>query len=345
MEQKHNFLQKSGISKKELIFFLGVVLIIFCIPLLLTNSWFYIKDFTVTGNIGDTIGGITAPFLSVLGSVLVFIAFKEQVKANNLVQKQFIQQNFDQLFFRLMDNQQVKILNYSINANKEYKSFEALDYLNKQLLKEMNKQMCNWGRHIICKYTEKIADDYFVRIYTRDTVLGNAFPIKEAIQLKNDLLTKNYNDRWEYLKSYVGSTNHESAKQKDVLESIANVYFYKIPFNGRQDIYSRAYSEVYKKNSVFLDNYFNGIVHIMKVLNSISKDTFHLDYFKTNISNTEKSIIFYNIAAKESSQEIALLLENMQLLNNLYNNNSFFIDAPGYDEFQEELSASFKQYY
>lgn len=83
----------------------------------------------------------------------------------------------------------------------------------------------------------------------------------------------------------------------------------------------------------------------MKVLNSISKDTFHLDYFKTNISNTEKSIIFYNIAAKESSQEIALLLENMQLLNNLYNNNSFFIDAPGYDEFQEELSASFKQYY
>ena len=41
-------------------------------------------DFSNTGQIGDTIAGITAPFIGVLGAVLVYISFLEQVKANKI---------------------------------------------------------------------------------------------------------------------------------------------------------------------------------------------------------------------------------------------------------------------
>ncbi|WP_291858537.1 hypothetical protein [Marinilabilia sp.] len=50
-------------------------------------------DFSSTGQIGDTIGGITAPFLSLVGSVLVFLSFRAQIEMNRVqfsaIQKQF----------------------------------------------------------------------------------------------------------------------------------------------------------------------------------------------------------------------------------------------------------------
>jgi len=35
-------------------------------------------DFSNTGSIGDTIGGITAPIINLIGALLVYITFKEQ---------------------------------------------------------------------------------------------------------------------------------------------------------------------------------------------------------------------------------------------------------------------------
>lgn len=64
---------------------LGMIMIL-AMPFILTREGFV--DFTKTGQIGDTIGGITAPLASFLGSILVFYAFREQVKANELIQRQ-----------------------------------------------------------------------------------------------------------------------------------------------------------------------------------------------------------------------------------------------------------------
>lgn len=41
-----------------------------------------------SAHIGDTIGGITAPFVNLLAALLVWISFKEQVKANKLLSKE-----------------------------------------------------------------------------------------------------------------------------------------------------------------------------------------------------------------------------------------------------------------
>ena len=49
-------------------------------------------SFSETGQIGDTIGGITAPITSLVGSVLVFLALRAQVIANQVTQIQIQEQ-------------------------------------------------------------------------------------------------------------------------------------------------------------------------------------------------------------------------------------------------------------
>jgi len=57
-----------------------------------TTKSFWIKfDLTKTGNIGDTIGGITAPVINLIGAILVYISFKVQSNANQ-IQYRLLQQ-------------------------------------------------------------------------------------------------------------------------------------------------------------------------------------------------------------------------------------------------------------
>jgi hypothetical protein len=70
----------------------GVICIV-AASFLLTMSG---HSFTETGDIGDTIGGITAPISSLVGSVLVFLALKGQMMANKITQKQIHDQQLDE---------------------------------------------------------------------------------------------------------------------------------------------------------------------------------------------------------------------------------------------------------
>lgn len=58
-----------------------VVVFIFAMPWLFTQ--FSIISFKDTGPIGDTIGGITAPFVNLLAAYLVYRSFQAQVLSNN----------------------------------------------------------------------------------------------------------------------------------------------------------------------------------------------------------------------------------------------------------------------
>lgn len=62
--------------------------ILFLVPIFTFPSINNFFNFSNTGQIGDTIGGITAPFINGLAAVLVFLAFKEQIKANEIFKSQ-----------------------------------------------------------------------------------------------------------------------------------------------------------------------------------------------------------------------------------------------------------------
>ena len=82
-------------------------------------------------DLGTTFGGFVGVFVAFFGSILVYLALKAQVKANQLVQEQFKTQMQDQLFYRLMDSLQNRIINYTIQTplDGEYKSYNILSFL------------------------------------------------------------------------------------------------------------------------------------------------------------------------------------------------------------------------
>ncbi|RXM41479.1 hypothetical protein BOQ62_00150 [Chryseobacterium sp. CH21] len=85
---KEKLEQLLGLIKINILLILtSSILFTFIAPLIFTLKLDLI-DFTETGQIGDTIGGITAPFINVLNAILIYIAFTEQLKANNLLKEQ-----------------------------------------------------------------------------------------------------------------------------------------------------------------------------------------------------------------------------------------------------------------
>lgn len=114
------------INTIQLILILALI-ILFIPPLLIKTSFF---DFFSLGNeneIGDTLGGITSPFINSIASILVFIAFKEQVKANNLIKEQQYFQHIQEQIYRLED----EYINLAeINNEIEKNIFRAHDIRN-----------------------------------------------------------------------------------------------------------------------------------------------------------------------------------------------------------------------
>jgi hypothetical protein len=67
---------------------LGLILIILS-PIVLTRHYISLFpfDFSNTGQIGETISGTTAPFIGLLGAVLVYISFRKQTEANQILRE------------------------------------------------------------------------------------------------------------------------------------------------------------------------------------------------------------------------------------------------------------------
>ncbi|MDR1761499.1 MAG: putative phage abortive infection protein [Bacteroidales bacterium] len=61
-----------------------------------------IVDFSNTGEIGDTIGGLTAPFIGTISIIVMFLAFYMQLKANNILKSQFERNLFENQFFEML---------------------------------------------------------------------------------------------------------------------------------------------------------------------------------------------------------------------------------------------------
>ncbi|MDJ1500678.1 hypothetical protein [Xanthocytophaga agilis] len=117
-----------------LILLLGILLSFITPVILIQPSISKIFDFSQTGQIGDTIGGITAPIINLIGSILVYLSFREQLKANNLQRKALaneIKQNRDREVFNLLN-----ILFHEVTVDIASMSYVQKIYENGILIEE-----------------------------------------------------------------------------------------------------------------------------------------------------------------------------------------------------------------
>jgi hypothetical protein len=91
---------------------------IICGPMLLTQPGEEKFDFTTTGQIGDTIGGITAPVIGLVSAFLVYLSFSAQIEANKIIQEE---SNFKYI---LEEHERIK----KKLEDYKYKSNPVVDY-------------------------------------------------------------------------------------------------------------------------------------------------------------------------------------------------------------------------
>ncbi|MCL2416626.1 MAG: putative phage abortive infection protein [Bacteroidales bacterium] len=77
-----------------------LAVVAFFSPLILTRGC--TVDFSLAGQIGDMVGGISSPFIGLASIIVMFLAFYIQFKANKMMQKQFDRNKFENQFFQML---------------------------------------------------------------------------------------------------------------------------------------------------------------------------------------------------------------------------------------------------
>ena len=148
----------SGKSPKLVLiaFPLAGLFIIAVLPFLLTRNGLEIFDYTQTGPIGDTIGGIAGPIIAFIASLLTFLAFWVQLQANKAQAAQFNKQDIDTKIERFESNfyeliklhkenvQEITLDRYDKNKiekrhafNSFYREFKYSYFVTKSVYNEM----------------------------------------------------------------------------------------------------------------------------------------------------------------------------------------------------------------
>lgn len=103
MSEQHTFDNKFCIC---LIVAIVLVIAISFLPYLLTSTSYSVVDFTNSGQIGDTIGGIMGPFIAIIAALLTFLAFWVQFKANQQQRHDIAVERFESNLFQMFQMQE-----------------------------------------------------------------------------------------------------------------------------------------------------------------------------------------------------------------------------------------------
>lgn len=122
MKVKDN-IEFDKLSKRLIIIAIVLAIFAFFSPLIFTRSG--IVDFSDTGEIGDTIGGIMNPFIGMASIIVMFLAFYMQFKANQTMQFQFKINQFENQFFEMLKTHKE---NSNIISTTHYESEEGIGF-------------------------------------------------------------------------------------------------------------------------------------------------------------------------------------------------------------------------
>lgn len=132
--------------------FITFIFIICCFPALFTQPGRL--DFSNTGEIGDTIGGIMGPFVAIAAAILTFLAFWVQFKANEQQRKDIAKERFESKFYELLHLHKENLLELESDEKKG---------------RQVMIQFCNY---VSILYS--LIDGFFFRYYASDIkVLDN----------------------------------------------------------------------------------------------------------------------------------------------------------------------------
>ena len=113
--------------KPILLVLVAVFVLIAILPVVLTqNSIIKCFDFTKTGEIGDTIGGIMGPFIAIVAAILTFMAFWVQYTANVQQRNDIARERYENEFFKMLDYYSHISSEMTVNGQNSKAAFQEL---------------------------------------------------------------------------------------------------------------------------------------------------------------------------------------------------------------------------
>lgn len=113
-----------------IVLIIGILLAILA-PLILTMGNYYkIFDFSNTGQIGDTIGGLTSPVVNLISAIIIYYSFNEQLKANK-IQSDALKDEKDRLNYEKEFNYITQLL---LELERKIDNFEFYKELERKTL-------------------------------------------------------------------------------------------------------------------------------------------------------------------------------------------------------------------
>lgn len=152
-----NINQQIAIFSVVVILLCFLAVIIFTLPSLIGQF-----NLSTKGNIGDAIGGITAPLIGIISSILLYMALSRQVESN--IDQRL--KNESDIIFLLLNQLDSEISNFyfKYNEGKEGKEKEEIKYYGIEGLNEFTRKF-RW------KYKLNDFDFTFKRLYEANQIL------------------------------------------------------------------------------------------------------------------------------------------------------------------------------
>lgn len=321
-----------NISRNDIYVLLTIFIVILVIPFAVSAFWEE-PSFSNTGIVGDTFAGLTAPFLSFLGSALVYLALKAQIDANDKISLQFEEQNKDQLFFRLYDNLKEKVRQINIVENGENKEgLLALDVILKnKSFNTTNGMLSLLGYKIFDKQFDLIDKEFKLKLLAeigdieRFNFDDDGY-LKEELEIKK-LENQENEERLDYLLTRYETNNPERANYKTINYNSRNIetnsplgeifariginLFYKTPFEERIVFYETSFNQLTHKYTPFIDAYLMVLKYLLiNISENNSKGSIRNKENKKNEQYAD--FLFYNLSELEKDLLIFTLIGNSQ---------------------------------
>ncbi|MBX7226367.1 MAG: hypothetical protein K1X55_10075 [Chitinophagales bacterium] len=277
----------------------SLVIFISTIVIFLIVVVFY-KESSITGTIGDTIGGIFGPAVGLISAILVYVTFQKQVESNELVRNQFRHEIFDKYISQFKDAIQ------KLNNDKSYldELFKYKDLLDQSLF-FINTQT----REI------QINSDFYTRFKDYQDKLLDFFDIAQNYYLLDELIANiiNQNNNFSNDLSPSYQRVYEISKDRNLHQLISDAYFFvrnhEYPYLNIEAVESGRYKRLRNIPVILINSERNGMFSV-NMLNKLGNEfrPFTLIKCSTTIKEKEYSTEFRKTLF---SQEETVELKNV----------------------------------
>jgi hypothetical protein len=273
----------------SLIFFVGLL---FLVLLAMIFGLFNADSIDNFGNLGDALGGVTAPILGSLAIVVTFLAFWIQYEANQEIRKDIRFDRFENKFYELLRLHQYNVDSLEISGKfKGRKAFVKMYYEIRYLHFFIKRELEQWNNNekpkIILEEGELMDLAYTIFFFGLNETRVNYFYLKDKIQ--SSFSAKVILELRKLVKS---SIEGKTADSKFKLPKIDGVIWNPSypPFQGHVSKLGHYYRHLYQLFKFICTN--------STLENDREMKYSYVKIIRAQLSNHEQTLLYFNSFSK-----------------------------------------------